>query len=154
MKSDIKKVVITLVLFFLSISTGYLFVENQNKDREINQLNKTNEKLEEYNSLFKMGTATEFIDIQENKGEISMIFLYQDKEVIERHSVGAVVNNQYYRIGIAPEIGVSLNEDSKILKIEDNIIEFTFDLDNRMAKYRLIVNQQRNDMNFKLEEIY
>ena len=58
-----------------------------------------------------------------------------------------------YRIGIAPEIGVSLNEDSKILKIEDNIIEFTFDLDNRMAKYRLIVNQQRNDMNFKLEEI-
>lgn len=153
MKSEIKKVVITLVLFFLSISTGYLFVENQNKDREINQLNKTNEKLEEYNSLFKMGTATEFIDIQENKGEVSMIFLYQDKEVIERHGVGAIINNQYYRIGIAPEIGVSLNEDSKILKIEDNIIEFTFNLDNRMAKYRLIVNQQGNDMNFKLEEI-
>lgn len=148
-----KKIVIIIMFVVLSMTTGYLFIENQNKNKIIDQLNKTNEKLEEYNSLIKMGGVTDFIDIKDNKGEISMVFLYQDKEIIERHGIGIVVNNQYYRIGIAPEIGVTLNEDSKIVKIEDNIIEFTFHLDNRLAKYHLIVNKQGNDMKFKLEEI-
>lgn len=148
-----KKNVIIIMFVVLSMTTGYLFIENQNKSKTINQLNQTNEKLEEYNSLIRLGTATDFIDIQENKGDVSMVFLYQDKEIIERHGIGIVVNSQYYRIGIAPEIGVTLNEDSKILRIEDNIIEFTFHLDNRLAKYHLIVNKQGNDMKFKLEEI-
>ena len=66
------------------------------------------------------------MDIKESDGLISMAYLYQDKELIERHGIGVIIGKQYYRIGIAPEIGTTLNKNSKIIKITDNEIEFTF----------------------------
>lgn len=59
-----------------------------------------------------------------------MAYLYQDKELIERHGIGVIIGKQYYRIGIAPEIGTTLNKNSKIIKITDNEIEFTFQLNS------------------------
>ena len=47
-----------------------------------------------------------------------MAYLYQDKELIERHGIGVIIGKQYYRIGIAPEIGTTLNENSKIIIYE------------------------------------
>ena len=56
-------------------------------------------------------------------------------------------------IGIAPEIGTTLNKNSKIIKITDNEIEFTFNLNNDTEKKRLIVKTENNDIHFKLEDV-
>lgn len=93
------------------------------------------------------------MDIKESDGLISMAYLYQDKELIERHGIGVIIGKKYYRIGIAPEIGTTLNENSKIIKITDNEIEFTFNLNNDTEKKRLIVQTENNDIHFKLEDV-
>ena len=135
------------------VFNGYLFVENKNKAATIVQLNKNNKELEKYNDLFEFGTDTKFVDIKESDGLISMAYLYQDKELIERHGIGVIIGKQYYRIGIAPEIGTTLNKNSKIIKITDNEIEFTFNLNNDTEKKRLIVQAENNDIHFKLEDV-
>ena len=93
------------------------------------------------------------MDIKESDGLISMAYLYQDKELIERHGIGVIIGKQYYRIGIAPEIGTTLNKSSKIIKITDNEIEFTFYVNNDTEKKRLIVKTENNDIHFKLEDV-
>ena len=128
MKTKTKNRIIILLLGFSIVFNGYLFIENKNKATTIVQLNKNNKKLEKYNDLFEFGTDTKFVDIKESDGLISMAYLYQDKELIERHGIGVIIGKQYYRIGIAPEIGTTLNKNSKIIKITDNEIEFTFKL--------------------------
>ena len=135
------------------VLNGYLFIENQNKTTTIVQLNKKNKELNKYSQLFKNGTDIKFVDIKESDGQISMAYLYQDKELIERHGIGVIIGKQYYRIGIAPEIGTTLNENSKIIKITDNEIEFTFNLNNDTEKKRLIVQTENNDIHFKLEDV-
>ena len=120
----------------VSADYGYsnLFIENKNKATTIVQLNKKTKELEKYSELLETGTATEYMDIKESDGLISMAYLYQDKELIERHGIGVIIGKQYYRIGIAPEIGTTLNKNSKIIKITDNEIEFTFNLNNDTEK--------------------
>ena len=135
------------------VLNGYLFIENQNKTTNIVQLNKKNKELNKYSQLFKNGTDIKFVDIKESDGQISMAYLYQDKELIERHGIGVIIGKQYYRIGIAPEIGTTLNKNSKIIKITDNEIEFTFNLNNDTEKKRLIVQTENNDIHFKLEDV-
>ena len=145
-----------IIIFMLGISivfNGYLFIENQNKATTIVQLNKKNKELNKYSQLFKNGTDIKFVDIKESNGLISMAYLYQDKELIERHGIGVIIGKQYYRIGIAPEIGTTLNKNSKIIKITDNEIEFTFNLNNDTEKKRLIVQAENNDIHFKLEDV-
>lgn len=137
----------------MGIQNGYLFIENKNKATTIVQLNKKTKELEKYNDLFEFGTDTKFVDIKESDGLISMAYLYQDKELIERHGIGVIIGKQYYRIGIAPEIGTTLNKNSKIIKITDNEIEFTFNLNNDTEKKRLIVKTENNDIHFKLEDV-
>ena len=132
---------------------GYLFIENKNKATTIVQLNKKTKELEKYSELLETGTAIEYVDIKESDGLISMAYLYQDKELIERHGIGVIIGKQYYRIGIAPEIGTTLNKNSKIIKITDNEIEFTFNLNNDTEKKRLIVKTENNDIHFKLEDV-
>ena len=117
------------------------------------QLNKKTKELEKYSELLEIGTATEYVDIKESAGLISMAYLYQDKELIERHGIGVIIGKQYYRIGIAPEIGTTLNKNSKIIKITNNEIEFTFNLNNDTEKKRLIVKTENNDIHFKLEDV-
>ena len=63
-----------------SISTHYI----------IWRLQKTKE-LEKYSELLETGTATEYVDIKESDGLISMAYLYQDKELIERHGIGVII---------------------------------------------------------------
>ena len=138
---------------FSIVFNGYLFIENKNKATTIVQLNKKTKELEKYNDLFEFGTDTKFVDIKESDGLISMAYLYQDKELIERHGIGVIIGKQYYRIGIAPEIGTTLNKNSKIIKITDNEIEFTFNLNNDTEKKRLIVKTENNDIHFKLEDV-
>lgn len=145
-----------IIIFMLGISivlNGYLFIENQNKATTIVQLDKKNKELNKYSQLFKNGTDIKFVDIKESDGLISMAYLYQDKELIERHGIGVIIGKQYYRIGIAPEIGTTLNKNSKIIKITDNEIEFTFNLNNDTEKKRLIVQNENNDIHFKLEDV-
>ena len=145
-----------IIIFLLGISivfNGYLFIENQSKATTIVQLNKKNKELNKYSQLFKNGTDIKFVDIKESDGLISMAYLYQDKELIERHGIGVIIGKQYYRIGIAPEIGTTLNQNSKIIKITDNEIEFTFNLNNDTEKKRLIVKTENNDIHFKLEDV-
>ena len=145
-----------IIIFLLGISivfNGYLFIENQSKATTIVQLNKKNKELNKYSQLFKNGTDIKFVDIKESDGLISMAYLYQDKELIERHGIGVIIGKQYYRIGIAPEIGTTLNKNSKIIKITDNEIEFTFNLNNDTEKKRLIVKTENNDIHFKLEDV-
>lgn len=48
---------------------------------------------------------------------------------------------------------VQLNKNSKIIKITDNEIEFTFNLNNDTEKKRLIVKTENNDIHFKLEDV-
>ena len=153
MKTKTKNLIIILLLGFSFVFNGYLFIENKNKATTIVQLNKKNKKLEKYNDLFEFGTDTKFVDIKESDGLISMAYLYQDKELIERHGIGVIIGKQYYRIGIAPEIGTTLNKNSKIIKITDNEIEFTFNLNNDTEKKRLIVQNENNDIHFKLEDV-
>lgn len=153
MKTKTKNLIIILLLGFSFVFNGYLFIENKNKATTIVQLNKKNKELEKYNDLFEFGTDTKFVDIKESDGLISMAYLYQDKELIERHGIGVIIGKQYYRIGIAPEIGTTLNENSKIIKITDNEIEFTFNLNNDTEKKRLIVQNENNDIHFKLEDV-
>ena len=138
---------------FSIVFNGYLFIENKNKATTIVQLNKKTKELEKYSELLEIGTATEYVDIKESDGLISMAYLYQDKELIERHGIGVIIGKQYYRIGIAPEIGTTLNKNSKIIKITDNEIEFTFNLNNDTEKKRLIVKTENNDIHFKLEDV-
>lgn len=145
--------IIILMLGISIVLNGYLFIENQNKTTNIVQLNKKNKELNKYSQLFKNGTDIKFVDIKESDGQISMAYLYQDKELIERHGIGVIIGKQYYRIGIAPEIGTTLNENSKIIKITDNEIEFTFNLNNDTEKKRLIVKTENNDIHFKLEDV-
>lgn len=153
MKTKTKNLIIILLLGFSFVFNGYLFIENKNKATTIVQLNKKNKELEKYNDLFEFGTDTKFVDIKESDGLISMAYLYQDKELIERHGIGVIIGKQYYRIGIAPEIGTTLNESSKIIKITDNEIEFTFNLNTDTEKKRLIVQNENNDIHFKLEDV-
>jgi len=134
MKNKTKNLIIILLLGFLIAFNGYLFIENKNKATTIVQLNKKTKELEKYSELLEIGTATEYVDIKESAGLISMAYLYQDKELIERHGIGVIIGKQYYRIGIAPEIGTTLNKNSKIIKITDNEIEFTFNLNNDTEK--------------------
>ena len=93
------------------------------------------------------------MDIKKGDGLISMAYLYQDKQLIEKHGIGVVVGEQYYRVGIAPDIGTTLNKNSKILKITDDEVEFTYNLDNDTKKKRLKVKTENNDIHFKLEDI-
>ena len=153
MKTKTKNLIIILLLGFSFVFNGYLFIENKNKATTIVQLNKKNKELEKYSELLEIGTATEYVDIKESDGLISMAYLYQDKELIERHGIGVIIGKQYYRIGIAPEIGTTLNKNSKIIKITDNEIEFTFNLNNDTEKKRLIVQNENNDIHFKLEDV-
>ncbi len=152
MKTKTKNLIIILLLGFSFVFNGYLFIENKNKATTIVQLNKKTKELEKYSELLETGTATEYVDIKESDGLISMAYLYQDKELIERHGIGVIIGKQYYRIGIAPEIGTTLNKNSKIIKITDNEIEFTFNLNNDTEKKRLIVQNENNDIHFKLED--
>ena len=153
MKNKTKNLIIILLLGFLIVFNGYLFIENKNKATTIVQLNKKTKELEKYSELLETGTAIEYVDIKESDGLISMAYLYQDKELIERHGIGVIIGKQYYRIGIAPEIGTTLNKNSKIIKITDNEIEFTFNLNNDTEKKRLIVKTENNDIHFKLEDV-
>lgn len=153
MKTKTKNLIIILLLGFSIVFNEYLFIENKNKATTIVQLNKKTKELEKYSELLETGTAIEYVDIKESDGLISMAYLYQDKELIERHGIGVIIGKQYYRIGIAPEIGTTLNKNSKIIKITDNEIEFTFNLNNDTEKKRLIVKTENNDIHFKLEDV-
>lgn len=44
------------------------------------------------------------MDIKKGDALISMAYLYQDKQLIEKHGIRIVVWKQYYRVGIAPDI--------------------------------------------------
>lgn len=153
MENIIKNRIIILLLGFSIVFNGYLFIENKNKATTIVQLNKKTKELEKYSELLKIGTATEYVDIKESNGLISMAYLYQDKELIERHGIGVIIGMQYYRIGIAPEVGTTLNENSKILKITDDEVLFTYNLNNATEKKRLKVKTENNDIHFKLEDV-
>lgn len=145
--------IIILMLGISIVFNGYLFIENQNKATTIVQLNKKNKELNKYSQSFKNGTDIKFVDIKESDGLISMAYLYQDKELIERHGIGVIIGKQYYRIGIAPEVGTTLNENSKILKITDDEVLFTYNLNNATEKKRLKVKTENNDIHFKLEDV-
>lgn len=153
MENIMKNRIIILLLGFSIVFNGYLFIENKNKATTIVQLNKKTKELEKYSELLKIGTATEYVDIKESDGQISMAYLYQDKELIERHGIGVIIGKQYYRIGIAPEIGTTLNESSKIIKITDDEVLFTYNLNNATEKKRLKVKTENNDIHFKLEDV-
>ena len=153
MENIIKNRIIILLLGFSIVFNGYLFIENKNKATTIVQLNKKTKELEKYSKLLKIGTATEYVDIKESNGLISMAYLYQDKELIERHGIGVIIGKQYHRIGIAPEVGTTLNENSKILKITDDEVLFTYNLNNATEKKRLKVKTENNDIHFKLEDV-
>ena len=45
------------------------------------------------------------------------------------------------------------NNNSKIIKITDDEVVFTFNLDNDMKKKRLTVKSENKDIHFKLEDI-
>ena len=134
MKTKTKNLIIILLLGFSIVFNGYLFIENKNKATTIVQLNKKTKELEKYSELLETGTAIEYVDIKESDGLISMAYLYQDKELIERHGIGVIIDNTYYKIGIGPDIGTTLNNNSKIIKITDDEVVFTFNLDNDMKK--------------------
>ena len=153
MKTKTKNRIIILLLGFSIVFNGYLFIENKNKATTIVQLNKKTKELEKYSELLETGTATEYVDIKESDGLISMAYLYQDKELIERHGIGVIIDNTYYKIGIGPDIGTTLNNNSKIIKITDDEVVFTFNLDNDMKKKRLTVKSENKDIHFKLEDI-
>ena len=126
--------IIILMLGISIVLNGYLFIENQNKTTTIVQLNKKNRELNKYSQLLKNGTDIKFVDIKESDGQISMAYLYQDKELIERHGIGVIIDNTYYKINIGPDIGTTLNNNSKILKITDDEVVFTYNLDNDTKK--------------------
>lgn len=153
MKTKTKNLIIILLLGFSFVFNGYLFIENKNKATTIVQLNKKTKELEKYSELLETGTATEYVDIKESDGLISMAYLYQDKELIERHGIGVIIDNTYYKIGIGPDIGTTLNNNSKIIKITDDEVVFTFNLDNDIKKKRLTVKSENKDIHFKLEDI-
>ena len=145
--------IIILMLGISIVLNGYLFIENQNKTTNIVQLNKKNKELNKYSQLFKNGTDIKFVDIKESDGQISMAYLYQDKELIERHGIGVIIDNTYYKISIGPDIGTTLNNNSKILKITDDEVLFTYNLNNATEKKCLKVKAENNDIHFKLEDI-
>lgn len=91
MKTKTKNLIIILLLGFSIVFNGYLFIENKNKATTIVQLNKKTKELEKYSELLETGTATEYVDIKESDGLISMAYLYQDKELIERHGIGVII---------------------------------------------------------------
>lgn len=153
MKTKTKNLIIILLLGFSIVFNGYLFIENKNKATTIVQLNKKTKELEKYSELLETGTAIEYVDIKESDGLISMAYLYQDKELIERHGIGVIIDNTYYKIGIEPDIGTTLNNNSKIIKITEDEVVFTFNLDNDMKKKRLTVKSENKDIHFKLEDI-
>lgn len=153
MKNKKWNLIIILMLGISIVLNGYLFIESQNKTTTIVQLNKKNKELNKYSKLFKNGTDIKFVDIKESDGLISMAYLYQDKELIERHGIGVIIDNTYYKINIGPDIGTILNNNSKILKITDNEVVFTYNLDNNTKKKRLTVKDKNKDIHFKLEDI-
>ena len=129
MKNKKWNLIIILMLGISIVLNGYLFIENQNKTTTIVQLNKKNKELNKYSQLFNNGTDIKFVDIKESDGQISMAYLYQDKELIERHGIGVIIDNTYYKISIGPDIGTTLNNNSKIIKITDDEVVFTFNLE-------------------------
>lgn len=153
MKNKKWNLIIILMLGISIVLNGYLFIENQNKTTTIVQLNKKNKELNKYSQLFKNGTDIKFVDIKESDGQISMAYLYQDKELIERHGIGVIIDNTYYKISIGPDIGTTLNNNSKILKITDDEVLFTYNLNNATEKKRLKVKTENNDIHFKLEDV-
>ena len=122
-------------------------LKKQLKSNKESEHDKKNKELNKYSQLFKNGTDIKFVDIKESDGLISMAYLYQDKELIERHG-----DNTYYKISIEPDIGTTLNNNSKIIKITDDEVVFTFNLDNDMKKKRLTVKSENKDIHFKLED--
>lgn len=127
-------------------------LKKQLKSNKESEHDKKNKELNKYSQLFKNGTDIKFVDMKESDGLISMAYLYQDKELIERHGIGVIIDNTYYKISIEPDIGTTLNNNSKIIKITDDEVVFTFNLDNDMKKKRLTVKSENKDIHFKLED--
>ena len=127
-------------------------LKKQLKSNKESEHDKKNKELNKYSQLFKNGTDIKFVDIKESDGLISMAYLYQDKELIERHGIGVIIDNTYYKISIEPDIGTTLNNNSKIIKITDDEVVFTFNLDKDMKKKRLTVKSENKDIHFKLED--
>ena len=153
MKNKKWNLIIILMLGISIVLNGYLFIESQNKTTTIVQLNKKNKELNKYSQLFKNGTDIKFVDIKESDGQISMAYLYQDKELIERHGIGVIIDSTYYKICIGPDICTTFNNNSKILKITDDEVLFTYNLNNATEKKCLKVKAENNDIHFKLEDI-
>ena len=109
-------------------------LKKQLKSNKESEHDKKNKELNKYSKLLKNETDIKFVDIKESDGLISMAYLSQDKELIERHGIGVIIDNTYYKIGIGPDIGTTLNNNSKILKITDDEVVFTFNLDNDIKK--------------------
>lgn len=72
---------------------------------------------------------------------------------ILRHGIRVIIDNTYYKISIGPDIGTTLNNNSKIIKITDDEVVFTYNLDNDTKKKRLTVKSENKDIHFKLEDI-
>lgn len=148
------KFIIVLVLFLGLLSFSlFLINDNNSKKNVILDLQNKISDLEFDNSMYKQATATDFIDFKKSSGVVDAAFLYQDNEIMSRHGIAIIIDNQFYRIGVDPKNNVSLSTNSKITNIDKNIIEFEYILDNKTTYYRLTINLQENSVNFKLDEV-
>ena len=112
MKNKKWNLIIILMLGISIVLNGYLFIESQNKTTTIVQLNKKNKELNKYSQLFKNGTDIKFVDIKESDGQISMAYLYQDKELIEK------VINALDNIKIEEKTDISFSDNGKTYILE------------------------------------
>ncbi|WP_028043393.1 hypothetical protein [Candidatus Stoquefichus massiliensis] len=148
------KFIIVLVLFLGLLSFSlFLINDNNSKKNVILDLQNKISDLEFDNSMYKQATATDFIDFKKSSGVVDAAFLYQDNEIMSRHGIAIIIDNQFYRIGVDPKNNVSLSTNSKITNIDKNIIEFEYILDNKTTYYQLTINLQENSVNFKLDEV-
>lgn len=152
-KKNIKYIINLAFIFSLIFLTLYFVNNNHIKNNMIIELQNKNKDLEFDNEVFKLATATEFIDYKKGNNKIEAVFLYQDKEIINRHGIAIIINDQYYRIQVAPENHVTLDNKSKIVSISKNNIEFEYILDNESYYFNLMINEGKNDINFKLTEM-
>lgn len=148
------KLIIGFVLFLgLILFSWFLLKDNHAKSQKILDLQSKISDLEFDNLMYKQATSTEFIDFKKSSGTVDVAFLYQDKEIISRHGIGLIIDNQDYRIGVNSENNIPLDSHSKIISINKNIIEFECIFNNKTTFFRLTIDLQKNSTNFKLDEL-
>ena len=103
-------------------------------------LNENNQMLQTRIDHLLISSDKECIDYKysdnQNENLIDAAILYQNKYDLSIHGLMIIIDDKNYNLGQAPEILEKLQDGSKIIVINDNIVEFTLVFETQTLRYK------------------